>query len=184
MPPRGGHSQGSSRGSFRSQRQQTSDLVWGSVLALGLPVIAFLVVSALNPGGLDEKLQGGSFGLEEETPPPPMTRELGEAILREVKRLYQDNYLQIFLPRFNREIADFRETYREFTCAKKVIGNCRDTHLKRLKDELAESGAPVEPLRSAIENWDRVTAEAARHLEDNDPRPKDLRGSPGGGIAD
>ena len=188
MPPRGYQSRGGrlhggqTRAFFRTQRQQTADIVWGSTLALGLPVVCFVLVSALNPGGLDEKFQGGSFGLKKETPPPPMTRELGEEILREIKRLYEVNYAQIFLQRFNRDDLDSEDRLLWLSCAKLVIGHCRLTLLKRLKDELGEPGTRIEPLRAAIDNWERVLADAGRHLEDIDPRPEALRPPPVSGT--
>jgi hypothetical protein len=180
----GGRQSGQIRGAYRARRQQRSDIVWGSVLALGLPLVSFLIASVANPGGLEEKFVGGSFSEQEETPAPPMSPELAEAILREIKRLYEVNYQQIFLPRFNREDLEFRERFREFEIAKYIVGYCKGTLLARLKEALADPDSQIQSLSGTVENWDRVLSEAARSVEDMDPRPAALRPSAAGSATE
>ena len=174
------------KSSIRARRNQTADMMWGGTLAIGLPILVALVVSALDPMGKGKRALEYVWDTRTkvERPPPPLSRELAQDMLKEVRRLYEQNYRSLFIPRVDRDELEFRERIREFDCAEKVLSFCGSVHLVRLKQALTESGSEIQDLAPAIEQWDRTIAQAVSELDRKNPIPKSMRTPVGTGASD
>jgi len=162
---------------FRARRRQQSDLIWGAALAVSLPLLTFLIMTALDVAKTGKaKLEASAFRDQRLKKPVPMPRELAEAYLREMQRLYDQNFRQVFMPRLNREDLTPEERIAYFQCAADVLSRIRTVYLKALKKALSEPGSEIQSFASAIQRWE-ATAEAAKEeLDRLNPFPGTLGG--------
>ncbi len=153
-------------------------MIWGSTLALGLPIVVFLVVTAVDPWGTGKRKLERSvvFSQEKEYVVPPMSRNHAQEILKEIKRVYEQNYRSLFVPRLDREGLDFRERIREFDCAQIALSRVRTDLLVLLNKELSEPDSEIGDLASTVERWNQQMTQAQQQLEGMNPFPKGLRG--------
>jgi len=169
----------------RSRRNQTADMVWGGVSAIGLPLLVFFILTALDVTGSGKRsLEQGAFKEEVQRPPPPMSLALARDYLKELRRLYEENYRNVFLPRLNREDLTAQERIREFRCAEQVIAYCDSVLLKTLKEELRKKDSEIGSLSGDIERWREIIDQAKKELDGLNPFPESMRGGRGGGAVE
>ena len=174
-----------SKYAMRARQAQTTDVVWGGVLALGLPLLTFLVVSVLDVSGSGKRrLASGAFQEKEKLPPPPMSRELAQDIIQELQRLYEQNYQGLFVARFQRDELTAHDRMREFSCAKEVLSKCDMVLLKRLVEARDAPDSQIQSLAPTITRWETEMQAARQKLDAMDPRPEALRGPVSGGAVD
>ena len=167
----------------RSRRNQTADMVWGGVSAVGLPLVVFLILTAADvTGSRKRSYEQGAFRTETERPPPPMSLALGREYLNELKRLYEENYRNVFLPRLQRDDLTAQERIREFRCADQVIAYCDSVLLKTLEEELRKKDSEIKNLSADIRRWREIIDQAKKELDGLNPFPESMRGGRGGGA--
>jgi hypothetical protein len=104
-------------------------------------------------------------------------------VLLEVKRLYEENYCAVFVPRVERamnsdDAATRKEDRaREFRSANTVFTLCTGL-LKRLKDEQARPDSELAPLAGDVQRWEQEFAQAQERHDRLNPIPKSWRVQP------
>ncbi len=160
-----------------AQRGSEKDLLTGVILAIVIPVLAFILARALD-------LSGQGTGLDKQRepdkpPPTPLSLDYARDVLAEVKRLYEVNYSAVYVPRVEHAMSSGAATElqvrkREFESADTVFARCTDL-LARLKEDAAKPDSELAPLRSDIQNWDQVLAQALERHDRLNPVPKSFR---------
>ncbi len=155
-----------------AQRAVEKDLLAGVILAIAIPVLAFLLARTLDLQGWGEGPPKPSGKLER----PPMSVVHARDMLLELKRLYDENYRAVFVPRVERakSAGTMEDHSREFKCAESVFAECR-TILARLRDERARPDNELQPVLADIQRWEQELAQAAERHDELNPIPKSFR---------
>jgi hypothetical protein len=159
-----------------ASRGASNDLLRGVILAIVIPILAFLLARALDLQGLGK----GEEKQKDLAEAPPVSLEHARDMLLEVKRLYQENYGAVFVPRVERAMnsddAVVRKEGRakEFIGADKIFKECEGM-VARLKKELARPGSELAPVAGDIQRWDEELARALERHDRLNPIPKSFR---------
>jgi hypothetical protein len=163
--------------SQRARRQQTMDMAWGGALALGLPILTALAVLISSPGKVEEKADWAAvFGAAKTRPAPPLSRELAQEQIKEIRRVYEENYRNLYLPRLRREEMTSQQRVREYLCAEKTLGYCQNHILKGLRSALEKPDSEIRELSATVGQWEQTLAQARTELDRLNPFPAGLRG--------
>ncbi|HAK95790.1 MAG TPA: hypothetical protein DCM87_12540 [Planctomycetes bacterium] len=153
-----------------AQRAVEKDLLTGVILAIVIPVLAFLLARALDLAGWGE----GPPKLKIERPPVSIAH--ARDMLLELKRLYDENYRAVFVPRVERakSAGGTEEHSREFKCADSVFTECRKI-MARLGEERARPDNELGPVLADIQRWEQELAQAAARHDELNPVPAHMR---------
>ena len=156
----------------RAQRAAEKDLLAGVVLVILIPVLAFLLARTLDLAARGEGLPKPSEKVEQQ----PVSLAHARDMLLELKRLYDENYRAVFVPRVERvKSAGAVEEYkREFQCAEAVFEACRKI-MARLRDERARPDNELQPILADIQRWEQELAQAALRHDELNPIPAFMR---------
>ena len=134
------------------------------------------MIDPFNKGNerFETKRMAGKEEINEETSPISLVH--GKAIIKEIGRLYRDNYQNLFMPRLERESNTAHNRNEEFSCLQRVYEGCRGM-LKKLVYESGREGNQISSLKSTIDRLKLQFVEVAKEVDKKNPKPKALRKS-------
>ncbi len=160
---------------LRAKRAERSDIIWGIVLGVSIPVFAIIIFKAGDFMGTgDETYKTERFIGKDElySEVPPMNVAHAQAVIKQIERLHHDNYSTVFLPRMN-ATGNAPDNMRIFGGLKDVYEKCSEL-LEQLKKQLMMENSQITSLRPQIEALAQTVSRMKAEVERLNPRPEGM----------
>lgn len=153
---------------YRAKRAERSDMMWGGVLAIGIPIVVLFIYNIVDPHDAgDQSIKMGA-GQQTMKKSPPMSTAHAASVVAQLDRLHKENFQTILRPIMEMEELKSQERVNAFNCLNKVYNRCLQL-LNKLEKDLERRDTQISSFKPKVQQWSQVLNQVGQEVKRLDP---------------